>query len=581
MTSTWIKLALTLPLFSFGVAACQGGSSGNDGQDGDGPGGSGGMTPPSDRSLNRNPDHPLVCDKPLGKNPVIGQLVRLTNVEVTNSVRDLLFGTASDRAPKNDLPVDNTAGFSNNVANQFSAQKLLVEGFDRMFADAAAKAAANPQALAGCSPKSADEELTCGKKFIAEFGRRAWRRPLKEDEKKRLEDFFAKGRTDFGFSGALETTVAAMLQSPQFVYRLESGIGSPDSNSVKNLSSHEIATRLSYFLTNSIPDAELVAAADKDQLRSAGEIEKHATRLLSGSAAREIATEFHSEYLDLPRWNRLARSKDAKAYPNFKPETAASLEAGLGKYVDEMFWSDGANLTDFLSAPVAWVDKNSAPIYGVQAPDGSNLAKVSLDETKWGGVLTQAGLMAGMGHTTEQASIIRGAVMLEKILCAPSPPPPPNVSLIIPPAPTGEKLTYRQRVERTVEVGSCRSCHVKIDGVGFLFENYDGVGAYQTTEQGLPVNASGKLEGTLDMDGSYANIVEALKPIAKSEQVAQCVAEHWYSYAMSRAAIEEDGCEIAAVTDAFVESKGNFQTMLVAIAKSKAFRTTTSVPFND
>lgn len=512
----------------------------------------------------RNPTLALTCASGPGPHPGASPVVRLTARQYANTLRDLLPGAGVTQ----DLPLENTvAGFTNNVTSQ-TASPDLVEAYEAGARALAAKAVQQLATIAGCNPTAAADEPACGSAFIAKFGQRAFRRPLDDAEKQRLAAFFASERTTYGFKAAIEDVASAMLQSPQFAFRVE--LGGVASNGVAPLTGYEVANRLSYLLWDAMPDAELMTAASAGKLDSADGVAEQAMRLLADAKARDVVAGFQRQWFDLQRIEGRAAQKATAMFKDWKPDVAASMASATKRFLEHAFWDGDAKLATLLTDAHAYADAQLAPLYGVKAPATMDL--VALDASQRAGLLTQVGIQAGLAHDALHAPVLRGVFVLDRLLCAPPAPPPPGVNQNLPDPPAGMPTTTRQRFEQQHESGSCRSCHKIIDGVGFAFERYDALGGYRTDENGVSVDSSTSITGTSDVDGKYPDAVALSKALARSEQVGQCVVTELFRYALSRTESEEDGCTLKPLTDDFLASGGDMRGLLTSLVRSDAFR---------
>lgn len=546
-----------------------GGRGGAAGRGGGASGGGGTGVGHIDR-LERNPGLPLTCSDPSAAHPVASPLVRLTNVQLANTLRDLFPGVS---VPAPQLPDENVvSGFTNNAEGQTSSTDLI-DAIETSARAVAAAAADNLNKVLPCQPASAADEVACGNQFVTAFGRRAFRRPLRDDEAKRFQTFFASARGTYGFKTAVQLVIGGMLQTPQFLYRVEVGKGSPSGGAVA-LDDWELAARLSYLLWDTLPDDQLAAAADKGELSDAKKLDAQAQRLLNDARARPVVARFHEQWFDLARAERNAANKSKQKFPSFSPDVATSLSTSTRKFIEHAFWDDGGGLNALLTEARGYVDAKLAPIYGMSSGP-SELTLTSLDSGQRAGLMTQAGLLAGLAHETLHAPVLRGVFILDRLLCANVQPAPPGVNTSLPDV--TKPMTTRQRFEQVHETGSCKSCHVSIDGAGFTLESFDALGAFRTKEDGLDVDDRGKLTGTSDVDGEVRGAVELGRKLAGSEQVAQCVVTNWLRYGLSRTEQPEDGCTIADLTDGLIASKGDVRGMLLDLAASSAFRTRTPI----
>jgi hypothetical protein len=515
------------------------------------------MPPPSE-----DPADGLVCKA--NQRPV-APLSLLTRTQYDATIADLL---GDNSQPSQAFPAENEVSGYNNNTEVHIANPLLVEQFMGTAEGIAGRAiAANLTTLAPCSGSSSAEQTTCGASFVTSFGKRAFRRPLTADEAVAFNTLFNGLNATRGYSAAIELTLQAMLQSPQFLYRMDSERAPTPETGAVALDSYQIASRLSYFLTNSMPDAQLFAAADANALASTAEIETQARRLLETPRAKAMVRDFNQQWLQLDGLSGLARNP---------PESTSDVK-GIGadyresllQFLDQAFWQQG-DLRSLLLSPVKFVNRRLAFVLGEVAPE-SGFVSVA-DSPGSVGLLSQPGLMAMLAHSDQSGPVQRGVFVRQRLLCLDVPPPPPNFNPI-PPDPD-PKLTTRERFAVHTQSPDCYACHKLIDGTGFGFEAYDQLGRYRTQENGRPIDTSGEMLATGDaaVDGPYDGVLELSNRLAVSPRVERCLATNWYRYAMGRVESEADGCSLREVEQKFSASGGQFKELLVAVTLTDAFR---------
>jgi hypothetical protein len=496
----------------------------------------------------------------------------LTRTQYDATIADLLSDTSQ---PSATFPAENQVGGFNNNTEVHIANPLLVEQFmDAAEGIANRAVTANLATLAPCSGQSASEQVQCGADFVTAFGKRAFRRPLLADEADAFNALFTAMNTARGYSVAVELTIQALLESPQFLYRVDSSRAATSETGAVALDNYQMASRLSYFLTGSMPDEALFAAADAGQLLSSDEIETQARRLLETPRARAMVRDFNSQWLHLDELSGLARnlpdaSTDVKGIGDDYRES-------LERFLDRVYWDKG-DLKSLFLAPEIFVNARLASVVGGAADATGDFAEVAGAPGRVG-LLTQPGLMAMLAHSDQSGPVQRGVFVLERILCIDVPPPPPNFNPI-PPDPD-PNLTTRERFKVHTAAKLFAGCHKVIDGAGFGFENYDQLGRYRSTENGLPVDASGEMIGTQEagLDGVFTGAAELSQRLAKSVLAERCLSKNWYRYAMGRVETEADGCSLGDVQQKFVASGGQLKELLVALTLTDAFRYRPAVP---
>jgi hypothetical protein len=494
----------------------------------------------------------------------ISPLRRLTRSQYNNTIRDLL---GIDGDPASQLAPDEKVGafFSNSTA---PVGELLAEQYMRVAEDLAETAVADLGTLVPCDPV-VDDQAACGAQFVDEFGLRAFRRPLADDERTALEALFEKGRTEAGFDEGIRLVILAALQSPQFLYHLELDLPGAETGEVVALDGYEVASRLSYFLWDSMPDDELLQAAGAGGLDTPEQMRAQAERMLDDPRAGEAIANFHVQWLHIDTLSGL--EKDATAYPTFDTALRDAMAQETGRFADWVIRFDDARLETLLTAPYSFLEGPLFDLYGVTAPaDHDPTLPVELDPTQRAGLLTQPGVLAVHAHANQSSPVHRGKIVRENILCTPLAPPPPEVDVV--PPPLDPNATTRERFDLHRSDPSCAGCHNLIDPIGFGFEHYDGIGAWRDTEAGKPVDASGELFGTDDINGTFEGAPELARLLASSEQVRTCVAEQWFGFAFGRTPAEDDTCSFDAMALAFTESDHDIRELLVALVTTDAFR---------
>jgi len=514
------------------------------------------------------PSDGLVCD---ARQEPTSPVSLLTRAQYDATVSDLL---GDDSQPSSSFPPENQVSGYNNNTEVHIANPLLVEQFMDAAEGIASRAVTSKlTTLAPCAGTSTADQANCGASFVTSFGKRAFRRPLTGEESQSLTTLFNGVNVTRGYSAAVELTLQAILQSPQFLYRMDSERAPSFETGAIPLNWYQIASRLSYFLTNSMPDAPLFAAADAGALSSSAEIELHARRLLETPRAKAMVRDFNRQWLQLDQMSGLARN-GPDATTDVKG-IGADYRESLQQFLDHAFWEQGDLRSLFLSSSV-FVNARLGGVLGLNAP-ASGFGAVS-DAPGRVGLLSQPGLMAMLAHSDQSGPVQRGVFVRQRILCLDVPPPPPNFNPV-PPDPN-PNLTTRERFAVHTASSACYSCHKLIDGTGFGFEAYDQLGRYRTEENGQPIDTSGEMlnTGEAGVDGPYKGVVELSNRLALSPRVERCIASNWYRYAFGRVETDADGCSLREVQQKFAASGGQFKELLVALTLTDAFRYRPAIP---
>lgn len=488
-------------------------------------------------------------------------LLRLTRREYNNTVRDLLGDTTH---PADEFPEDRDRAFlfrrSGLVATQDA--DLL-----RTTAEALAKTAIQtPSRVLPCDGASGED--ACAARFIAEFGKRAYRRPLSDVETMRLTAFYQNARTtqQMSFNDAIETLLEGILQSPAFLYHWESPYEVPKlDGAVVQLGAYDVASRLSYFIWGTMPDQALFDAAAAGKLTADADVAAQARRMLADDKAKDAATAFFREWLEIDQIAPLP--KDAKSYPDYDDALKGALVSGTEAFARSVLFEGGGKLETLLSADYTFSNQALAKVYGTSAT-GNTVSKTMLDTSQRLGLLMEPSFLTLTGSPDGSNPVKRGKAIYTKLLCGVLPPPPPNV----PPAkPATAGGTTRQRFAEHSQNECARGCHTLMDPLGFAFEHYDGIGRYRTMDNDQPVDST----GTIALDGidhTFADAIQLTKILSTSDTVRSCFAKQWFRFAVGREETDGDAPSLAAIATAFATNQFDMRDLAPAIAASRSFR---------
>jgi Protein of unknown function (DUF1592)/Protein of unknown function (DUF1588)/Protein of unknown function (DUF1595)/Protein of unknown function (DUF1587)/Protein of unknown function (DUF1585) len=491
----------------------------------------------------------------------------LTRYEYDNTIRDLL-GDATH--PAQGFAPENRSGIFENDAGDHKVSKDVVRQYLDASEDIAARTVAERFAeLLPCDP-IADGEPACGHALVEELLPRAFRRPADASELAAFGALFDSSYAQFGFTTGVELTVSAILQSPQFLYRFE---GVPEGAAPGDLvavDGYEMASRLSYFLTSSMPDDELFAAAADGRLGTAEEVEAHARRLLEGERARESVAQFHRQWLGLGALASV--SKDPAAFPTLDPTTfAGDWNDSVQRFIAHVFFDGEATVTSLFGAREVFLSDELAAFYGATGLDPQTGAYTMQGD--YAGLLTQPGMLGMLAYPDGSSPVARGVFVRKRMLCQEL-SPPPNVP-IVPPDPDANATT-RERFEQHSSDPACAGCHGLIDPIGFTFEHYDGAGRWRDDENGKPIDSSSSgLVNVTDpqAQGPLADALELSAKLAQSSDVQECLIEQWSTFALGRGPDPVlDTCTTEQLRATFADSGGDLQELMVGIAVSDAFR---------
>jgi hypothetical protein len=466
------------------------------------------------------------------------RLARLSRKQWSNSVRQLL--RLEDISQIDSLVSgDALIGFDTEADALYVTEQLR-----RELADAAeslaARVVADTGSLALLEPSDVPTEPTArARAFVEGFGLRAFRRPLTTEEVDVHMSLFGQGAELYPdldpFAAGAALVIQAMLQSPHFLYRTELSTGDGGGTPVP-LNDYEVASKLAFALTNTMPTDELLAAAAAGALSDRAAIREHAVRLIDGPSGVDGIANFNFQVLRLGTYEGIRR--DSAIFPDFTPETPESMRQEVLHFLEWAFRGD-LGVKDYYTSPVGFVNSALAPLYGLEGEFARDtFTQVDLDPSQRAGLLTQAGFLSSYISDTDPDIIHRGVFIATRLLCMVLPPPDPNATSLIEIQPD---MTNRERVEATTGKGTCgENCHsLLLNPLGYAFENYDAVGKHRLEDRGLPVDAA----ATYTLDGkteSFTNGVELSHLLAEAKQTHKCYAQNMLTYLNGRPLANED-----------------------------------------
>jgi hypothetical protein len=490
-------------------------------------------------------------------------LRRLTRFEFDNTVRDLL---GDDTAPGAALPSDELSNGFGNDADALSVSSLLVEQYGAV-AEAIAARATRPDVLATLVPcRKRAVEADCARDFVAGFAARAYRRAVTSEEIAELMTLEGDVRASGTLASAIAAVIEAVLQSPEFLYRVELGVADPAHPGARRPSGEEMATRLSYLLWGTMPDEGLRAAAQAGQLDSAAGVVAQAGQMLEDPRARPVVRFFFDSLLPISGLAGLER--DPTLYPTYSGAIGGLMREETQRLIAAELLDGSGDWAAVLGAPYTFVNGPLAGFYGIGGVTGDAFQKVSVDGIHRLGLLTEGGLMVGTTPSNSTNPVLRGSFIVRKLLCKSIPLPSGDLlAKVKPPDPYSGK-TARERYTAHRADPVCAGCHQQMDPIGLAFENYDPVGLWRDQENGVTIDASGKVPGTGDQ---VSGPIEMVKKLAAGEDAQACLAAHWMDFAYGQAAASRDACLQQQVVDAFARAGHDVRKLLLALTQTDAF----------
>lgn len=490
------------------------------------------------------------------------RLRRLTRDQFNNTVAGLIQATGN---PADRLNPDERVGpFNSNAISP--VDNTLVQQHSEAATELAAAARARMSTLSPCNLDTGG--TACATQFVTEFGKRAFRRPLDQAEIDRYLSLYTLGSQGATAADGFELVLEGMLQSPAFLYHTD--IGTAPSSTPVLLGGYELASRLSYFLWNSMPDDALYALADNGTLTSAAVLTSEVERLLADDRSGSTVGLFHRQWLgisDLP-----TKIRDVEMFELWSPELGAAMLEETTRFSDYVVREADGLLGTLFTSNLAFPTGDLFQLYEVTQPQGYVAGTpVPLDATRRAGILTQAAFLANNAHNDQTSPVARGMFVRENILCQPLEDPPADVNTT--PPPVTPATSTRERFAQHVLDTRCAGCHSMMDPIGLGFEHYDPIGSWREMDGLGDVDATGEfVDAAPDLDGPFNGGVELASKLAGSRQVRTCAGLQWFRFSMGRMESVADACSVKTIRDGFEASGGNVRSLLVQIAQSDAFR---------
>jgi hypothetical protein len=497
-------------------------------------------------------------------------LRRLTNQEYGHTVSDLLsLATVLDPEATFEFPADTAAGGFRNNAENGTISTAHVERYNAAASQLVSdllQSSSRRAAVVGCDV-TASSGASCLSTFLQRFGRRAYRRPLRADEVSGLTALAATAAGDADPWAGVSLAMQAMLQSSDFLYRIEIGTPDPKRAGVVQLTGYEVATRLSYLLWGTAPDDGLLDGAGAGKLDTADGVKAQARQMLGDPRARAAMQDFYLQWLQVDSLDQA--TPDPALFPAWNAGLQAAMRDETVQFTDDLIWRDGASFLDVLGGGYTYANPTLAAFYGLPAPSGASSARLSLPAgSPRGGFLTQASFLTVTSRPERTSPTVRGRYIRETLLCDKLPDPPANVNTTLPPMPG---LSLRQRLAQHATDPACAGCHTYMDPVGLALEQYDAIGAFHATDaQGQTIDASGQLVGFTPPDFVGPHGLEQL--ILSTSAFPRCTALHMFRYAFARRETADDQCTADQFYIALRDSGYSVREMIASLTASDAFR---------
>ncbi len=419
-----------------------------------------------------------------------------------------------------------------------------------------------------CTPATSAEEVPCATRILSTILRRAYRRPVTAADLDAPLRFFRQGRGEGAFDNGIEMALRALLVNPQFLFRIEKDPPSASPSIPYRLSDIELASRLSFFLWSTIPDDTLLDLASRNQLHEPATLAAQVRRMLADPRANSLVSNFAAQWLYLR--NLASTTPDPRLFPDFDDNLRQAMRTETELFFESVLRED-ASVTALLSGGYTFLNERLARHYGIPNVYGSRFRRVPVAAIPGrGGILNHASILTVTSYSTRTSPVIRGKWILSNILGTPPNPPPPAVPQLKDSGATrnGKPLSMRERVAEHRANPACAGCHNLMDPVGFAFENYDAVGRWRDSDDGLPVDASGVLPSG-DKFNNASGVRDAV--MQNPSWFAATLTEKLLIYALGRGIEPYDAPAIRRIVREAEKQNFRFSTLLLGIVTSTPF----------
>jgi Protein of unknown function (DUF1592)/Protein of unknown function (DUF1588)/Protein of unknown function (DUF1585)/Protein of unknown function (DUF1587)/Protein of unknown function (DUF1595) len=414
-----------------------------------------------------------------------------------------------------------------------------------------------------CHPATAGDEPACAKTILSALARRAYRRPVTDEDLKTLLSFYESGRRDANFDTGIEQALARVLIDPRFVFRFEREPANVAAGGIYRISDLELASRLSFFLWSSIPDDELLDLAIQNKLHEPAVLDRQTRRMLADPRSETLATNFAEQWLYL---------RELKNQHPLSPAFSDNLRESFRRETELLFESivrEDRSVVDLLNADYTFVDERLAAHYGMPGVHGSQFRRVAIQDDARRGLLGQSSFLLVTSVANRTSPVARGKWILENILGAPAPLPPPNVPPLKENEGAVQPASLRARMEEHRKNPTCAACHKIMDPIGFSLDNFDLIGTWRGAELGAKIDATGQLVDGTQLDGP-ASLRKAL--LSRSDVFVGTATEKLLTYATGRALKYYDMPVVRSIDREAAKSDNRFSALIEGVVKSDPFQ---------
>ncbi|MGA2878757.1 MAG: DUF1592 domain-containing protein [Bryobacteraceae bacterium] len=457
---------------------------------------------------------------------------------------------------------------SDNGTSPIAIASLLIGG---PYGGQVAADSPSRQLVFVCRPADTGDELPCATKILSRLARRAYRRSVDDEDVRTLLSFYKRGRASGTFDDGIRAALERVLVSPDFLFRIEADPTGAAPGAVARISDVELASRLSFFLWSSIPDDTLLDLAIRGKLHEPAVLEQQVSRMFADLRARKsLVDNFFSDWLETR--NVWLLNPDGTKFPFFDDNLRSAFVTETDLFLNAQLKENNC-VTDLLTSNETFLNEQLARHYGISDVYGSHFRRVILTDENRFGLLGKASVLAVTSYTTRTAPTIRGKWVLENILSAPPPAPPPNVPSLESSNKDGKPLSVRQMLEMHRANPVCASCHARMDPLGLSLENFDAIGRWRTTDAGNAIDASGVLLDGTKVDGPR-ELRDAL--MAQKTQFIKTVTDKLLTYALGRGLEYYDAPTVRAIDRAAAADDYRWSSIILEIVKSAPFQMRTA-----
>ncbi len=422
-----------------------------------------------------------------------------------------------------------------------------------------------------CKPAGATDESACAQKIVSTLAKRAYRRAATADDVETLMAFYKKGRAKGSFDDGVRAALERALVSPDFLFRIEADPDGVAPGAVYRVPDVELASRLSYALWSSAPDDQLLDLAIANKLHEPAVFDQQVQRMFADMRARKsLVTNFFGDWLQTR--NVWLLNPDSTKFPWFDDNLRSAFVTEMELFLDAQL-KDNHGIVDLLTSNETFLNEQLARHYGISGIYGSHFRRVKLTDENRFGLLGKASLLAVTSYTTRTSPTIRGKYLLENILAAPMPPPPPNVPALESSNKGNKPMTVREMLEMHRANATCASCHARMDPLGLSLENFDAIGQWRSQDAGRAIDASGVL-----LDGTKVSGPRELRQslVVHQDQFATAVTEKLLTYMLGRGLEYYDASAVRKIDREAAADGYKWSSLVLATVRSAPFQMRTA-----